>query len=394
MALDAIILDLDGSLVDSNALHAEAWAQVLADQGVAIPAARIGREIGKGADPLLEALLGEEAAKRLAKPLGEAEVKGFVELAESRGLRAFDRAGELLKCLRERGLKLVLATSGKATAVEKIESLTGLKVRDLMDAVVTGDDADESKPSPDALLAACEKLGVHPAQCAMIGDTGWDAEACVRAGVVCIGLRCGGWSDVDLRNFGARMTYADPSDLLSHLDEAITGASRPAVVCTREAMEEWMELALAEAKAGMEDGGAPIGAVILDGCGNVVGRGCNRQHSSGNKTAHAEIVAFASSAGKVDRAARDLILVSTLEPCVMCTGAAMESAVDTIVYGMRAPADGGSSRVTPPHSPESQMPRIAGGILAHRSRELFERFLELATDPQQRAFAEQLLGSI
>jgi tRNA(Arg) A34 adenosine deaminase TadA len=89
--------------------------------------------------------------------------------------------------------------------------------------------------------------------------------------------------------------------------------------------------------------------------------------------------------------AKDLILVSTLEPCVMCTGAAMEAAVDTIVYALRAPADNGSVRVRPPQSPESQMPRIVGEILAGESRELFEQFLKVAKNPKQRAFVEQLL---
>jgi tRNA(adenine34) deaminase len=90
--------------------------------------------------------------------------------------------------------------------------------------------------------------------------------------------------------------------------------------------------------------------------------------------------------------AKDLILVSTLEPCVMCSGAAMEAAVDTIAFGLPAPADGGTGRVQPPQSPESQMPRIVGDILARESRALFEEFLKIASNPQQRAFTVQLLS--
>src|SRR2546423_8486746 len=104
------------------------------------------------------------------------------------------------------------------------------------------------------------------------------------------------------------------------------------------------------------------------------------------------MVAFARAAGKVQPEDKDLILVSTLEPCVMCTGAAMVSAVDTIVYALRAPADSGTGRVRPPQSPESQMPRIVGDVLARESRELFERWLrEGHVNPQQRAYVEQLL---
>jgi tRNA(Arg) A34 adenosine deaminase TadA len=113
-----------------------------------------------------------------------------------------------------------------------------------------------------------------------------------------------------------------------------------------------------------------------------------------NKTAHAEIVTFARVAGKVPLDARDLILASTLEPCVMCTGAAMEAAVDTIVYALRAPADSGTGRVRPPESPEAQMPRIVGEVLAAESRRLFERWLEANRGEPQAAYVEQLLGLV
>jgi tRNA(Arg) A34 adenosine deaminase TadA len=103
------------------------------------------------------------------------------------------------------------------------------------------------------------------------------------------------------------------------------------------------------------------------------------------------MVAFRDAAGRVPEDAKDLILVSTLEPCVMCTGAAMEAAVDTIVYALRAPADSGTGRVQPPQSPESQMPRVVGDVLAAESRALFEEFVRVAKNPKQRAFAEQLL---
>ena len=103
-------------------------------------------------------------------------------------------------------------------------------------------------------------------------------------------------------------------------------------------------------------------------------------------------MAFRELAGQVPLDARDLIMVSTLEPCVMCTGAAMESAVDTIVYALAAPADSGSARVRPPESPESQMPRIVGGVLAAESRALFERWMDRHRGEPQAAFVEQLLA--
>jgi len=125
----------------------------------------------------------------------------------------------------------------------------------------------------------------------------------------------------------------------------------------------------------------------------VIARGFNELNRTQNKTAHAEMVTFARAAGKVPTDARDLILVSTLEPCVMCTGAAMEAAVDTIVYALRAPADSGTGRVSPPQSPESQMPRIVGDVLAAESRKLFEQWLARpGNNPQQVKFVRQLLS--
>jgi tRNA(Arg) A34 adenosine deaminase TadA len=161
---------------------------------------------------------------------------------------------------------------------------------------------------------------------------------------------------------------------------------------TNERLEALMREALAAARDGMDAGEAPIGCVLARGDGTVVARAFNELNRTGIKTAHAEMAAFARSAGKVPPEARDLLLVSTLEPCVMCLGAAMEAAVDTIVYGLKAPADSGAGRVQPPQSPESQMPRIVGAVLARESRKLFEQWLRKpGNNPQQVAFVRQLL---
>jgi tRNA(Arg) A34 adenosine deaminase TadA len=154
-----------------------------------------------------------------------------------------------------------------------------------------------------------------------------------------------------------------------------------------------MHEALGEARAGLAAGDAPIGAVLARGDGTVLARGHNEVWSRGSKTAHAEIVAFEHSVGQVPLEARDLVLVSTLEPCVMCLGAAMEAAVDTIVYGLVAPPDGGTHRVRPPESPESQMPRVIGDVLAAESRALLERWLAEHANPQQAPYIEQLLAT-
>ena len=156
--------------------------------------------------------------------------------------------------------------------------------------------------------------------------------------------------------------------------------------------EPLMREALATAREGMENGEAPIGCVIARGDGRIVARAWNAMNRTGNKTAHAEIMAFAEAAGRVPLDARDLVMVSTLEPCVMCTGAAMEAAVATIVFGLRAPADSGTGRVRPPESPESSMPAIVGDVLAAESRALFEEWLEDNGDREQAAYVRQLLA--
>jgi tRNA(Arg) A34 adenosine deaminase TadA len=156
--------------------------------------------------------------------------------------------------------------------------------------------------------------------------------------------------------------------------------------------ERLMCEALRVAEEGLLAGEAPIGCVIARGDGTIIARAHNEMNRTQNKTAHAEIVAFARAAGQAPLEARDLVMASTLEPCVMCTGAAMEAAVDVIYYGMRAPADSGTGRVRPPESPESSMPRIVGGLRADESQRLFERWLQQHRGTPQAAYVEQLLA--
>ncbi len=163
---------------------------------------------------------------------------------------------------------------------------------------------------------------------------------------------------------------------------------------SRAVIETWMHLALDRARRALSIGEAPIGCVLLTPAGEVLGYGHNTVRSSGNPTLHAEINAFASASGRFGGSA-DLVMVSTLEPCVMCTGAAMQSGVATIVFGLPAPADSGSARVTPPTSPGASNPSIVGGIGAARSRALFVEWMAMhegdSSRDEQRSFISQLL---
>jgi tRNA(adenine34) deaminase len=151
--------------------------------------------------------------------------------------------------------------------------------------------------------------------------------------------------------------------------------------------------ALQAARDALAAGALPIGAVLARGDGTIVAQGRDETNTGRGLTAHAEMSAFARAAGRMPTAARDTILISTLEPCVMCTGAAMIAGVETIVYGFRAPADSGTGRVRPPQTPASQMPRIVGGVCAAESRALLEAWLRTSGDAEQRPYVEQLLAT-
>ncbi len=392
MALDGLIFDLDGTLVDTNASHIEAWVQAFAENGFRIPADRIAREVGEGGDQLVPRILGESADKEVGDTLRKAQPKIFAKLIEEKPPRVFHGAVELLREVKKRGLKIALASSSESKTIENIERAAKVDLQKLFDEVVTASDIEKTKPQPDIVLASHQKLKLSPAQCAMVGDTIYDSIACVHGGVASIGVTCGGVATREqLKSNGARVVYNDPQDLLNHLDKAMEIVSPGPAHFTSDYLEQLMRQALDVAREGMNAGEAPIAAILARGDGSIIARAYNEQNRTQNKTAHAEIVAFAKAAGKVPLGARDLILVSTLEPCVMCTGAAMVSAVDTIAYALKAPADSGTGRVKPPQSPESQMPRIVGDVLAKESLKLFKEWLKQDLRDEQRRYGEQLI---
>ena len=392
MAVNAIIFDVDGTLVDSNWLHVEAFRRAFASRGYKAPADRIFVEIGKGGDQLVPALIGKEGDERDGDAIRQAQPEEYRTIVQVQGIRVFPKVPELLRALRDRAISTVVATSSNKRQLKLTEQYCGLELTKLVEQVVDADDIERSKPAPDVVVAAVRKLRMSPAQCAMLGDTPYDAISCRHAGVVCLGVTCGGHSAEELVSCGARAAFKDPADILEHLDAALTIASPAPIPLTVVVLERLMREALAVAAEGLRAGDVPIGAVVARGDATIIARGYNRMSTTGNKTAHAEMVAFADAAGKAPLAARDLLLASTLEPCVMCTGAAMVSSVDTIVYGLRAPADSGTGRVRPPRSPESQMPRIVGDVLARESRGLLEQWLGKNPASPQAAYVKQLLA--
>jgi HAD superfamily hydrolase (TIGR01509 family) len=394
MALSGFIFDLDGVLIDSNPVHIDAWKQVLERAGFRVASDRLLAEMGKGGDKLIPSLLGVEVETDRGEALRAEEAQTYASLALARGLPVSPGAGALIDELRRRGLRMALATSSDTKQLDVAERASGVKWRTLMDEVICATDVAETKPAPDLVQLAVERLGLSPAQCAMVGDTPWDARSANPAGVVAIGVTRGGNTLATLLGAGARLVYADPADILRNLDDALRIVSPGSASLDARTLDHLMMEALRAAEQGMAEGEVPIGCVIANGAAEILAAGHNTFNRTRDRTAHAEMEAFRSVAGRLPADARDTILVSTLEPCVMCTGAAMEVAVDTIVYALEAPPDGGSSRVTPPTGPEGQRTRIVGGVRATESRALFQRWLALpARNRAQEPFVQQLLSS-
>ena len=209
--LRAAILDVDGTLVDSNDAHAHAWAQALTEVGVDAPFERIRPLIGMGGDKILESVAGVSEDSPEGKAL-RARRKELFERDHLPGLRAFPGVRALLERMRAGGLELAVASSASPEELGPLLELAG--VQDLLASRTSSGDAERSKPDPDIVRAALTRLGVPAAQVRMLGDTPYDIEAAARADIGTVALRCGGWQDADLK--GALAIYDDPADLLRH----------------------------------------------------------------------------------------------------------------------------------------------------------------------------------
>jgi HAD superfamily hydrolase (TIGR01509 family) len=210
------VLDVDGTLVDSNYQHALAWYRALRSLGETYPVWRLHRLIGMGGDQLVTALGGEDLERRVGDRARERQSEEVDALIEEMAL--LPGARELLVAIKDRGHRLVLASSGKERHVDAF--LDKLDARDLADAWTSSADVEASKPAPDLLKVALEKLGA-PADAAsvMVGDSVWDVEAAKKAGMPALVVRSGGFGDDELRDAGAVALYDTPADLAAALDD-------------------------------------------------------------------------------------------------------------------------------------------------------------------------------
>lgn len=212
---EAVLLDVDGTIVDSNEAHVRAWVRALERGGFPVPPERVRRAVGMGGDNLLPEVAGVEKDS----PDGERMSAWHTELFKTEyqpRVRAFPRVRELVERLRAEGLRVVCASSAHRDELDRSLEIAG--IADLVQDATTADDAENSKPDPDVVLASLDKAGSAPGRSVMLGDTPYDVQAAARAGVATIALRSGGFGDEDLR--GAIAIYDDVAHLLAEFDRS------------------------------------------------------------------------------------------------------------------------------------------------------------------------------
>jgi HAD superfamily hydrolase (TIGR01509 family) len=211
-----VLLDVDGTLVDSNYQHALAWYRAFRSLGETFPVWRIHRLIGMGGDQLVAALGGDDVERRIGDEARERWVREADPLMAEVAL--LPGARELILALKERGHRVVLASSGKPHHVERALDL--LDVREVVDGWTTSEDVESTKPAPDLLQVALQKIG-EPADAPslVIGDSVYDVAAAKNAGMPAVVVRSGGFGDDELRAAGALAIHDTPGDLAAALDE-------------------------------------------------------------------------------------------------------------------------------------------------------------------------------
>ena len=211
----AVVLDVDGTLLDSVYQHTFAWSRAFRLAGRPVDTWRIHRHIGMGGDRLVAAVAGEEVEESSGDRIRETWEHEYDQIIDDSTL--LTGARELLSGLRDRGLRIALASSSKPKHAEHAFDL--LDADRYVDLTTTSEDADESKPDAELVDVALERLGTRDA--CMVGDAVWDVVAASRANLPTIGLCCGGYGRQELLDAGAVEVYLGPDDLLAHLDLAL-----------------------------------------------------------------------------------------------------------------------------------------------------------------------------
>jgi HAD superfamily hydrolase (TIGR01509 family) len=215
--ISAVLFDVDGTLVDTNYVHAVTWWEAFRQYGHHVPMAYIHRAIGMGSDKLIDHLLPGDRDRGLDDELRSAHTALYAPYWPR--LRAFDGAADLLRACAHRSLRVVLASSASEREMRALRA--AIDAEDAITAATCASDAQESKPAPDILKIALERGAAAPDAAVFVGDTVWDIQACTKAGLSCIAFLTGGISAAELREAGAVEVYEGPTDLLRSLQDSL-----------------------------------------------------------------------------------------------------------------------------------------------------------------------------
>jgi HAD superfamily hydrolase (TIGR01509 family) len=209
----AVLFDIDGTLVDSNFLHVDAWNSAFTELGIAVPSWRIQRAIGADSSELLSLLVGDESDEVQSRA-SDLHSEHYQRLTPR--LQLLPGARDLVTSIADRGARVVLATSAPQQELDHLLEL--LDLDDALHAVTSSEDVEKAKPAPDIIGVALEKAGVEPGDALMVGDAVWDVRAASAAHVDTVALLSGGTGRADLQEAGAIAVYDDAEALLRDLD--------------------------------------------------------------------------------------------------------------------------------------------------------------------------------
>ena len=215
--VEAVLSDIDGTLVESNWLHAAAWRDAFAVVDIPLEIEAVRRQIGKGGDELIPVFVPWWKRPMIEDPL-KAYRKFIFHQDYLAKVQPFPQVREFFLRMKERGIKAALASSAKKDDLDIYKKIANIS--DLVDESTSADDTDRSKPHPDVFTATLKKLDVKPANALALGDTPYDAEAAGKAGVRTIGVTTGGWSRRELLDAGCIEVYRDVAELLENFERS------------------------------------------------------------------------------------------------------------------------------------------------------------------------------
>jgi len=377
MSIDALLLPLDGVCTAANTLHARAWATVLDGRGVQVPARRMQAEIGRPEAEILRRATGSGPRRRYGPRTGVRQAEVFRQLVATEGRRLRNGVPDLLQTLRDRGIRTAVVTGLGEESATALAEAAGFDPDESADAFVHAGDEEAAGALPEKVLQdALNRLGVETGKAAAIVSSPYSLRRgdalgpVLRLGLTAAAVPDGPFEAKPFRAAGARRVEASMQALADEAKTVIYQLGPQTVSLASEQLTKWMEEALSAARKGGDAGEIPIGSVVVDGDGQILGRGCNRARETGSYTRHAEIEALEDAAGMDLPDRSGVVLVTTLEPCAMCLGAALEGGIDAVVYALEAPENGAVGRMRPSRAPGGVLPRFIAGIRREEGRRL------------------------